>query len=170
MTRILSTLSTALIILSLTSCGASEQQSSSIEVNTTAEGPFFMGANSLIADYEVSLDNLIEGRSIKAEEIHSIQLSGVSVTLDDDSLTLADMNSVTLQLVGKDAPMTTVAVRNPISEGGQSTTLVASDEADLTPYFKDSKFTFVLDLDFKDDAYVDQVNASVKVDLTISLK
>jgi len=83
---------------------------------------------------------------------------------------LASFNNATLQFVSDANPMTTVAIINPISGEGESVNFTTSDEAEIESFFNEESFTVLLDLDFKEDQYLETVEAKVNMNLTIEYK
>lgn len=150
-------------------CGSTTKETVNISLELSGDGPFFQGPNSLMADYEVKLTELVEGKDLSSSEIKSANLLEAKVDLaPNDELSLTDFESASLQMVSENQGMSSVAVLNPISGEGTEMALQTSAEADLAPYLNDGKFTTVLDLGFKNDAFVETVKA--KLDLKIELE
>ena len=64
--------------------------------------------------------------------------------------------------------MTSIAILNPIPENATTTIQInASKEADLAEYFKESSFTYLFDLDFKEDDYSDAMSFSLDLEFII---
>jgi hypothetical protein len=45
-----------------------------------------------------------------------------------------------------------------------------SSEADLAPFFKEDKMTFVLDLDLKEENYFESMMCDIKLELNLEIK
>jgi hypothetical protein len=151
----------------LFSCGGSQTKTITIPATLTAEGPFFEGANSLMAPIAIDLNELMEDASFK--EAAAVQLMDVEITIEDENATdLGIFSNATLQFVSNTNSMTTVAILNPLVFAGNTATLVTSEEAEIQPFFQEKEFTALLDLDFKNDEYWEslsvKINMSFKVD------
>ena len=67
--------------------------------------------------------------------------------------------------------MTSIAILNPIPENSSGAiALSASEEAELTDVFKESAFTYLLDLDFKEDNYDDAMSILLELELLVEYK
>ena len=162
---------TLLMLLFIAACSPPKTESTSISVTADAVGPFFMGVNSLTADYQVELSSLVEAQNLDPKKLKEVKLTSIKIQLTDDAgMEMVDINSASLQIVSDNVEMTSIAVKNPINEEGLSTNLNVSEEAEISEYFKQDYFTLVLDLDFKDDSYVEELAANLEIDLEISYK
>lgn len=153
--------------LLLFSCGSKNSTNITIPATLTADGPFFEGANSLMAPLSLDLKELIKDESFK--DAASVQLTEVKLTIEDENVTdLALFSNATLQFVSNTNAMTTVAILNPLTFSENTATLVTSEEAEIKPFFDEKEFTALLDLDFKNDEYWEgltvKVNMSFKVE------
>ncbi len=161
----------ALGLLLLGACGPKIEKTVQINTEATAMGPFFAGPNSFIAEYEVDLSSIEGLEGVSKEQLKSIGINSIKVTLREaDSLTFDSFHSASLQLVGANTGMQSIAIKNPISSDNQETALDVSEEADIVDYFKNGKISFVLDLDFVDDSYADELGAIIELDLTVKHK
>jgi hypothetical protein len=66
--------------------------------------------------------------------------------------------------------MMSIGTKNPIESDGQSVNLSVSEEANLADYFKDENYSLVLDLEFKEDLYLDEVGATIDMKLIVKYK
>jgi hypothetical protein len=160
----------------LASCGSTSQETATIELATKVDnevGMFFAGPNTFQVEYNVDLASLIEGKEISAGDIKSVKVSAATINVSkNDSLSLSDFNSASLQLASnnEDIEMTSFAVINPIEKEGDEIALNVSSEADLAPFFKEDKMTFVLDLDLKEENYFESMMCDIKLELNLEIK
>ena len=151
------------------SCAKQAESAAREEATATASGPFFTGPNSLIAEQRVNLTDLIEGVPLNAEKLQSVSLEKVQVNLRAiDSLDFSYFNNASLSIVSSDLEMISIATLNPIETDGQSISLTASQEADLSDYFKAESYSLVLDLGLNEDLYQDELGANILLDLSIT--
>lgn len=161
----------AIMLFSLFSCTSTVQQEATLELNASAQGPFFAGPNSLMAEYTIDAEKLFDSEGLKNTAIEEVKLKEVSIALAaSDSTSLDQFTSVSLSIVGGDEPMTSLAILNPIEVSDGPLSLTVSDEADLAPFFQGEKVTFVLDWDFKSDDYREEMNSQITLNLNASLK
>lgn len=155
-------------LLILSACGPKNETTVTIQTKASAMGPFFAGPNSLIAEYAVNL-SAIEGlENVNKEQIKEIKIKAISVHLNKaDSLNANFFSSASLQIVSSNTGMKTIAIKNPIDTDSQELSLEVSDEADIADYFKNEKFSLVLDLDFLEDSYNEEIGATLVLDLNI---
>lgn len=169
-----STLKTILILstftLALWGCGTSVDRPISIKLETSAEGPFFAGPNSLIGDYAVDLNTLFSGQNVGPEQISSISPTGVTIRLRGDSIDFSAFNSATIQFVSETESMVTVANINPLNSSDMVVSLQTASDASLETFFKQKGFTCVVDLDFKEDDYRDNITTEISLDFTATIK
>lgn len=153
-------------------CTETKMETTTLSANLVAEGPFFAGGNSFMANHKVNLSELVSQEELKASDIKAIKLSKASVSIPASEEASFDLfNNTSLQLVSDAAPMTSIAVLNPIpSNSANSIDLVVSEEADLTSFFQGEEFTILLDFDFIEDDYRDAMNANIDLELTIEYK
>ncbi|MFY0672475.1 MAG: hypothetical protein JXQ87_03685 [Bacteroidia bacterium] len=160
----------------LASCGSTSQETATLELSTKVDndmGMFFAGPNTFQAQYNVDLATLIEGKEVAADDIKSISVSSATINVSkNDSLSLADFNSASLQLASnnEDIEMTSFAVINPIESEGDEIALNVSSEADVAAFFKEDVMTFVLDLDLKNENYFESMMCDIKLELNLEIK
>lgn len=161
-----------LLLFSLQSCAPAETKEVSLKLNLASEGPYFSGGNSFMNDYSVDLTQLISEKSLTANEINSVKLKTASVHIPSgEAANFNQFVNASLQVVSSDLPMTTIAILNPIPDDQTNTIqLVVSESAELSDYFKAPGFTFLLDLDFKEDDYSDSMNFTIDLTLTVEHK
>ena len=152
-------------------CAKKIEAESSQESEAVASGPFFAGPNSLIAEKEVKLSQLVGGVELTNEQLKSIQLLAVDVELRAiDSIDFSIFNDASLSIVSPDQEMISIATLNPIETSEQSIALSASKEADLAEYFKGENYSLILDLGLKEDLYLDEMGAKIHLKLNITYK
>lgn len=156
------------LVCVIQACSPKQEKTATLSVTTTAEGPFFAGPNSLMHLYEVDLAALLKDENITKDQLSSITLTKATASLlPKDSLTLSAFSSATLQVVADDEPMTSIAVANPIASEGTSVELTVSKEADLAPFFKQDQFTLLIDWDFVEDDYREQLGTVVELEMLV---
>ncbi len=155
-------------LLLFSACGPISETNVIIRTEASGMGPFFAGPNSLIAEYEVNL-SAIEGlEDLSKDQLKEIKINSIKVTLNEsDSLNFDFFTSASLQLVGSNTGMQSIAIKNPIDANGRELLLEVSEEADVVDYFKNDKFSLVLDLDFLDDSFDEEIGAIIVLDLNI---
>ena len=155
--------------LILVGCGNQKNKSINIEVVAIGEGPFFEGSNSLISEVELNLSELVGDSELK--EITHVTINEISIELDDhEELTFNHFNSAAIQLVSDNSPMTSIAIMNPIKLSGEELKMTTSEQAEVTSFFQEGKFSLLLDLDFKEDSYSELLNAEIEINLTLEYK
>lgn len=156
------------VLFLFSACEPSNETQVQISVQSSAAGPFFPGPNSLMADYEVNLAALKGLENVSPERIKDIKINSISLNLNEaDSINFASFSSASLQIVGSNTGMQTIAIKNPISSKTRELALQVSDEVKIVDYFKSEKFSLVLDLDFIDESYDEEIGAMIVMDLTI---
>lgn len=152
------------------SCTSTSDQSAQLKTEAVAMGPFFGGPNSLIAEVDNNTSSAWVEIEVENEKIKEAYLSNITVDLaGNDSLDLSMFNSVSVSIVSQDEPMTNIAVKNPIEEDGTQIVLDISDEADIAPFLKSGKFTLVLDWDFLDDDFREEMNNMILIDMNLKI-
>ena len=161
-------LSLALII---NACTPPQSAESQIRAKSIASGPFFSGPNSLIAEQVVNYAQLVDGQSLTAEQLKSVKLKSVAVSLRTiDSIVFSYFDDASLSIVGSDIEMMSVATLNPIDSDGQSVDLGVSEEAELVDYFKAGNYSLVLDLGLNEDLYLNELGATIDITLNVEYK
>ena len=159
------------VIYIFTSCEKTQNVNTEIELELSADGPFFQGGNSFMVDLEPDFSKIFEEKTITSQDIKKINIKKAIVSFNaEDSVNFEGFTSASLQLVSDNIPMQSIAVLNPITSSSNTIELTVSNEVDLTDFFKQESFTVLLDLDFKDDDYKDQMILTLKMDLAIEHK
>ena len=159
------------VLVLLGACTSTTPHQTTLTFTTSADGPFFAGPNSLISTYEVNLNELIDGQQLTADQIAKVSLNKVTATIPtSDSTTVDNFLNATLQFVADDVPMSSIAVKNPIEGTGNSIELNASQEVDLSDFFKQKSFSVLLDWDFNEDRYAESLGTIVEMELTFEIK
>ncbi len=149
-------------------CGSKTETPSTVTFEASATGPFFSGPNSLIAEYSVDLSALDGLKDVSKDQIDEIKISSVRVILNDENdMDFSSFSSATIQMVSSDVDMQTIAIKNPIETKTQELVFDLSDEVDIADYFKGEKLSLVLDLDFIEDSFIEEIGAQVIMDITV---
>lgn len=157
-----------IILFLLSSCGTQHKTEVQISTKASAEGPFFAGPNSLIAEYQVDFSSIKGLENISKDQIKEIKINEITVTLNESNEFNFDaFTSASLQLVSSNTGMQAIAIKNPIESNKKESMLDVSNEVDLVEYFKNDKFSLVLDLDFIEDSYEEEIEAIIDLKLTI---
>lgn len=155
--------------LMLTGCANYKTNTSDIKATVAADGPFFAGSNSLIGAFELDMAYILEDPTF--QEIEHISINEITVELaNNQDISLDQFTSAAMQLVSDNNSMTSIAIMNPIKVSNNQLKLTVSNDADVDAFFKEGKFSVLLDLDFKDDSYVEELKAEIKMNLTIEYK
>jgi hypothetical protein len=162
----------SITLISFQSCVSTKTEKKTIEVQLSSDGPYFAGGNSFMNTVTPDLKTLIEEKELTPDDIVSIKMSTAKLTITEtDEFSFDLFNSASLQLVGDNAPMASIAILNPIiASEAKTVELTVSSEADLSPFFKEPSFTYLLDLDFKEDDFSDQMNVTLSIELTVEYK
>lgn len=161
---------TAILFL-FTACGSVSETAGSITLEAVGSGPFFSGPNSLIAEYEVDLAAIEGLENVQKEQIESVKIKSIQVILnEDDDMDFSAFSSASMQMVSAAADMQTIGIKNPIDSKNLELTLQASEEVDIAEYFKGDKLSLVLDLDFTEDSYSEQLGAKVVMEVNVTHK
>lgn len=143
------------------------QQLDTPELQLTAEGPLYAGANSSTATWEFDLAQLLgEGK----KEISEARISSVEVLLvGADSLPA--MEKMVFEVTSKNTPMTRIGLYEGIITPGQSFALnIAEEQENLAAAFADGKMTFVGDFDLIDEEYNGNIAFTLKVKFALGIK
>jgi|TARA_R110000737_G_scaffold347664_1_gene379702 hypothetical protein len=152
----------------LTSCAPKNETKVTLQLEALGAGPFFSGPNSLIAEYTVKLSDLKGLENVSKDQIKEIKIKSVSVSLNkEDDIKFDAFTSATLQIVGPNTDMQTVAIKNPIKSKNQEISLEVSDEVDIVDYFKGKKLSLVLDLNFIEDALIEEIGTVIEMELIV---
>jgi len=164
-------LSVVLIVSFFVTCTPSTETKINLNTKATAMGPFFAGPNSLIAEYEVDLASIKGLENVSAKQIKEVKVNSIKLNLaKEEELDFSDIFSASLQIVSGTTGMQSIATKNPIESKGNELVMDVSSEVDLSEYLKDKQFSLVLDLDFAEDSYAEQIGAIIDLDLTVKHK
>lgn len=159
----------ALLFVGLAGCTGSSttQQLETPELQLTAEGPLYGGANSSTATWEFDLVQLLgEGK----KEIYEARITSVEVLLVGvDSLPA--MEKMVFEVTSKNTPMTRIGLYEGKITAGQPFILTIADEQEnLAAAFADGKMTFVGDFDLLDEEYMGNIEFTLKVKFDLGIK
>tara|TARA_R110002072_G_scaffold13698_5_gene57493 strand:+ start:470 stop:976 length:507 start_codon:yes stop_codon:yes gene_type:complete len=155
--------------LLLVGCGNYKTKTSEIKTTVMAEGPFFEGSNSLIGEVQLNYSEFLEDKEFN--KVAEVTINQITVELEDNQeLSLEQFSSAAIQLVSDNSPMTSIAIMNPIKINDNKLQLTVSNEAKVTSFFQEEKFSLLLDLDFKEDSYAEELKATIKINLSIEYK
>ncbi len=159
----------ALLFVGLAGCTGSSttQQLDTPELQLSAEGPLYAGANSSTATWEYDLAQLLgEGK----KEISEARITSVEVLLvGADSLPA--MEKMVFEVTSKNTPMTRIGLYEGKIMPGQPFTLTIADEQEnLAAAFADGKMTFVGDFDLLDEEYIGNIEFTLKVKFDLGIK
>lgn len=160
-----------LTVLLIEACTSFVDESVVLESKAEAVGPFFEGPNSLIAEYEVDVNQLIGSESYSLKDLEEVKIEGITVNLaEEDSMSMTSFTSASLSIVSENEALTSIAIVNPISSTSNTLEMSSSEEVDLAPFFKEGNFTLVLDWDFNEDDYSEQMSSQITMNLNLKLE
>ena len=156
----------------LFACKPATETAVTINFDASASGPFFVGPNSLIAEYnikEISEDKLQE---LNLDHLQLVSIQKIKATLKStnesgDSILYDSFSNASLQMVSPNFSMQSVGTKNPIASTSSVLNLNVVDGIDAKDYFKDKQFSLVLDLDFKEDLFINNVEAQVEIEFLL---
>ena len=159
----------ALLFVGLTGCTGSSttQQLETPELQLSAEGPLYAGANSSTATWEFDLTEIL-GNAEK--EISEARITSVEVLLvGTDSLPA--MEKMVFEVTSKNTSMTRIGLyEGKITPGQPFTLTIAAEQENLAAAFADGKMTFVGDFDLLDEEYMGNIEFSLKVKFDLGIK
>ena len=159
----------ALLFAGLAGCTGSSttQQLETPELQLSAEGPLYAGANSSTATWEFDLAQLLgEGKM----EISEARITSVEVQLTGAD-SLPAMEKMVFEVTSKNTPMTRIGLyEGKITPGQPFTLTIAEEQEDLAAAFADGKLTFVGDFDMIDEEYLGNVAFKLKVKFELATK
>jgi hypothetical protein len=151
-----------LLFLGLSGCtGSSTTQSlETPELQLSAEGPLYAGANSATATWEFDLKEVL-GKT--APEVSEAKITSVEVVLTAAD-TLPAMEKMVFEMTSKNTPMTRIGLyEGKITPGQPFALTIAEEQENLASAFADGKITFVGDFDVLDEEYMGNVAFTLKV-------
>jgi len=150
------------IFVGLSGCtGSSSTQSlETPELQLSAEGPLYAGANSATATWEFDLKEVL-GKT--GTEVSEAKITSVEVVLTAAD-TLPVMEKMVFEMTSKNTPMTRIGLyEGKITPGQPFTLTIAEEQENLAAAFADGKITFVGDFDLLDEEYMGNVAFTLKV-------
>jgi hypothetical protein len=150
------------IFVELSGCtGSSSSQSlQTPELQLSAEGPLYAGANSATATWEFDLKEVL-GKT--GTEVSEAKITSVEVVLTAAD-TLPAMEKMVFEMTSKNTPMTRIGLyEGKITPGQPFTLTIAAEQENLASAFADGKITFVGDFDVLDEEYLGNVAFTLKV-------
>lgn len=159
----------ALLFAGLSGCTGSSttKQLDTPELQLSAEGPLYGGANSSTATWEFDLTELLgEGK----KEISEARITSVEVLLvGTDSLPA--MEKMVFEVTSKNTPMTRIGLyEGKITPGQPFTLTIAEEQENLAAAFADGKMTFVGDFDLVDEEYMGNIVFTLNVKFDLGIK
>lgn len=151
-----------LLFLGLSGCtgSSSTQPLETPELQLSAEGPLYAGANSATATWEFDLKEVL-GKT--APEVSEAKITSVEVVLTAAD-TLPAMEKMVFEMTSKNTPMTRIGLyEGKITPGQPFALTIAEEQENLASAFADGKITFVGDFDVLDEEYMGNVAFTLKV-------
>lgn len=145
-----------LLVIFLTSCGRVETYTFSTgDVEITATGPLFEGANTATGDYTIDLSVFLEEHGAEIGDISEAKLKSAQLTILD-SLNFNFVDGISLLIASDVADMQNVGVLNPVPDDQtQVDVQVAEEQSNLDAFFKESMMTYVIDFNITQDTFID---------------
>lgn len=157
------------VIVGFSACtgNGSTQQLETPELQLSAEGPLYAGANSSMATWEFDLAEVL-GNAEK--EVSEARITSVEVQLTGAD-SLPAMEKMVFEVTSKNTPMTRIGLyEGKITPGQPFTLTIAEEQEDLAAAFADGKLTFVGDFDMIDEEYLGNVAFKLKVKFELATK
>lgn len=154
----------------LISCGQVETHTFSTgDVEITASGPLFEGANTATGDYTIDLSGFLEEHGAEIGDISEAKLKSAQLTILD-SLNFNFVDGISLSIAGDVADMQNVGVLNPVPDDQTKVDIqVAEEQSKIDAFFKESMMTYVVDFNISQDTFID-VRMIGNFEFDISLK
>jgi len=146
----------------LSGCGGSSSTQSleTPELQLSAEGPLYAGANSATATWEFDLQEVL-GKT--GAEVSEAKITSVEVVLTAAD-TLPAMEKMVFEVTSKNTPMTRIGLyEGKITPNQPFALTIAAEQENLASAFADGKITFVGDFDVLDEEYMGNVAFTLKV-------
>ena len=157
------------LLIGLVGCTGSStiQELETPELQLSAEGPLYAGANSATATWEFDLSEIFEN---KEKLVSEARITSVEVILKGAE-NLPAMEKMVFEITSKNTPMTRIGLYEGAISGGQAINLTIADEQEnLASVFADGKMTFVGDFDLIDEEYMGNVEFALKVKFELGIK
>jgi hypothetical protein len=130
------------------------------ELQLSAEGPLYAGANSATATWEFDLKEILGKTDTEVSEAKITSIEVVLTAAD----TLPAMEKMVFEMTSKNTPMTRIGLyEGKITPGQPFALTIAEEQENLASAFADGKITFVGDFDVLDEEYMGNVAFSLKV-------
>lgn len=140
------------------------------ELQLSAEGPLFEGANTATASWEFNLSELIGKTEQEKANIKNAKLTQVEIILQN-SEELPGIEKMVFEMTSKNTPMTRLGLYEGKIESGKPFGLsLASKQEKLASAFEDGKITFVGDFDLLEEEYWDDIHFSLKATFELEIK
>lgn len=168
----LSVLFTAFILLQamfLVSC--SKETDATVEYavqdfEIVLEGPLFKGSNEAQVKLPFSPDEVLKLAGYDKKNIKDIKIKDVSLSIQDqDNFNM--LESLVIQLVGGDAPLTSVAVLSPVPQNVKQQSPPITDKASFSGFKDADSFYFVIDANLREDF---EENVKLKGKMTFNIQ
>ncbi len=136
------------------------QQLETPELQLSAEGPLYAGANSSTATWEFDLAEILGDGE---KQISEARITSVEVlVIGADSI--PSMEKMVFEVTSKNTPMTRIGLyEGKITPGQPFALTIAAEQENLASAFADGKITFVGDFDVLDEEYMGNVAFTLKV-------
>ena len=151
-----------LLFAGLSGCSesSSTQSLETPELQLSAEGPLYAGANSATATWEFDLKEVL-GKT--GTEVSEAKITSVEVVLTAAD-TLPAMEKMVFEMTSKNTPMTRIGLyEGKITPAQPFALTIAAEQENLASAFADGKITFVGDFDVLDEEYMGNVAFTLKV-------
>jgi hypothetical protein len=157
------------LLIGLAGCTGSSaiQQIETPELQLSAEGPLYGGANSATATWEFDVKEILEN---KESEVSEARITSVEVMLKGAE-NLPAMEKMVFEVTSKNTSMTRIGLyEGPIREGQVFALTIAEEQENLASAFADGKMTFVGDFDLLDEEFLGNVEFMLKVKFEVGTK
>lgn len=138
-----------------------------ITVELTAEGPLFEGSNTALGNWKVDFSPYLDQHPKK---FYKVRFTNVRVMAD--GFVLGELtNNLTLQLAASNLDMKKIAFSGNLQQTQEDAELnVAEEQKKLAGFFQGDEITFVLDFDFKEEEWYEDLNFSLAFDLEMNVE
>ena len=157
------------LLIGLAGCTGSStiQEIETPELQLSAEGPLYGGANSTTATWDFDLSELLGN---KEGQVSEAKITSVEVTLKGAE-NLPALEKMVFEVTSKNTAMTRIGLyEGAISEGQGIYLTIADEQENLASAFADGKMTFVGDFDLIDEEYMGNVEFALKVKFELGIK
>lgn len=158
-----------IVIVGLTGCTGSSsiQEIETPELQLSAAGPLYGGANSATATWEFDLAEILGNEE---RVVSDARITSVEVILNGSD-SLPSLEKMVFEVTSKNTAMTRIGLyEGAIGEGQGIALTIADEQENLASAFADGKMTFVGDFDLIDEEYLGNVEFTLKVKFEIGIK